>query len=108
MTPPEETRSRWIQPTLSVDELGESIRQPCIGREFEIVGIAAVLVVILDAAGDLEAEVFVKLQGVLVRRPGVTRHRPVVGSDRRDESFPDAASLAVGVDAEEEDVAVAS
>ena len=93
------------EPGLPPDESGEPLAER-LAAELEVVGVAAVLVVVVDPADDLEIEVLVELKRLSVRRAGVTGDRPVLLGDVGDESLGVAATAVVRVDGEKEDVPV--
>ncbi len=85
----------------------EAVADARVLTERQVIRVATVLVVTLDAALDLEPELLVELQCVVVGRPGVTGDGPVVLGDPGDEAFAEALVTVRLVDGQKQNVAVA-
>ena len=93
-------------PESTPHKVAQLVAKPTVAQ-FEIVGVAAVFVVVVDTAFDGKTDVFVELQCRDVRGSGVTGDRTVIVGDLGDESFTVAFTANFGSDREKEDVSVA-
>lgn len=89
-----------------MEVLGEPTGDSICVAALEIEGVTVVLVVVLDPADDLEAEMLVKSEGVLVRRPGVAGDGAVLVGDQFDETLAETLSSVFGIDRQKEEIAV--
>jgi hypothetical protein len=90
-----------------VNEVRESLSE-CVFAEFQVVGVATILVVAVDPAFHLESEVLVKPESFLVRCPGMTGDTPVIVGDFGDEPFPIAQPAMPGADRQKKNISVPS
>ena len=94
-------------PTLATEQRPQFVPDRAVA-ERQVVGVATVLVVAVDAPSDVEAEVLVEPNCVLIRGAGVTGDvREFVG-DASDEALAEAVAAVIRCDGEKQDVAVVS